>query len=103
MAEKLFFIKATLNSLFACNYYKFNNMDNLESFLKNYDLINFKMNKDESLQKELQLDDDKFKYYCFGVKTIIKMYQKEIKSNREQGLVSTLLFKSIKTTPKKNQ
>ena len=51
-AEKHFFIKATLHRLFACKYYK---MDNLESFLKNYDLINFKMNKDGVYKKNFNL------------------------------------------------
>ena len=73
-AEKRFFIIATLHSLFACKYYK---MDNFESFLKNYDLITCKMNKDEILQKELKLDEEQFKYYCLGVKTVIKMFQKD--------------------------
>ena len=51
-ADKRFFIKATLHSLFACKYYK---MDNFESFLKNYDLITCKMNKDEMLKRNLNL------------------------------------------------
>ena len=88
-AGKKFFIIATLHSLFACKYYK---KKSFESFLKKYDLITCKMNKDERLQKELKLDADQFKYYCLGVKTVIKMFQKYAKT--EQGVnINTFIQK----------
>ena len=55
MNDKHFFIKAALHCLFACNYYKHNNMDNLEAFLKHYDLDNFNVHKDDHLQKNFNL------------------------------------------------
>ena len=94
MKDNHFFIKAALHCLFACNYYKYNNMDNLEAFLKHYDLDNFNVHKDESLQKELELDDKKFKYYCFGIKMVIKIYQKEMKEQEGERVdVNTFIHK----------
>ena len=91
IAGKKFFIIATFLSLFACKFYK---KESFESFLKNYDLITCKINKDERLQKQLKLDADQFKYYCLGVRTVIKMFQKDLK--KEQGVTINTFIQKYK-------
>ena len=89
-SDDKFFVKAILHCQFVCNYYP--EWDNLEMFLRKFDKSNIR--KEAKLQNELSMNDSQFKYFCYGVVTVVKMFRKKLESGINHD-VNTFIKENI--------
>ena len=81
-----------LHCQYVCNYY--NKWQNLEMFLIGFD--NQNITKDKQLQNKLDVSDEKFTYFCYGVKTVVLLFRKFLEDHDGNNNLEKFIKNDIK-------
>ena len=81
-----------LHCQYVCNYY--NKWQNLEMFLIGFD--NQNITKDKQLQSKLNVSDQKFTYFCYGVKTVVQLFRKFLEDHDGNNNLEKFIKNNIK-------